>query len=56
MISTFFCLDYVCAVPGNMKVLVVSDYGNMKNAREVSIVKDVAELHFAEMPGSVVVG
>ena len=55
MISTLFCLDHKCAVPGSKKVLVL-DYGNMKNAWQVSMVKDIAELHFAGMPGSVVVG
>ena len=50
MISTLFCLDHVCAVPGSKKVLVLD--GNMKNARQVSMVKDVAELHFAGMPSS----
>ena len=45
----------MCAVPGSKKVLVL-DYGNVKNAWQVSMVKEVAELHFAGMAESVVVG
>lgn len=30
--------------------------GNMKNARQVCMVKDVAELHFSAINGSIVVG
>ena len=30
--------------------------GNMKNARQVCVLKDVAELHFSAINGSIVVG
>ena len=46
--------DHVCVSPG-CKITLVLD-GNMKNARQVSMVKDVAQLHFLGMPGAVVVG
>ena len=44
--------DHVCESPGCKSTL----YGNMKNASQVCIVKDVAQLHFPGMPGAVVVG
>ena len=39
---------------GCEKVLVLD--GNMKNARQVCMLKQVGQLHFSGMPGSVVVG
>ena len=47
-------IDHICETPG-CKTMVVLD-GNMKNARQVCMVKDVAELRFSAMDGSIVVG
>ena len=41
-------------ISGCKKVLVLD--GNMKNARQVCMLKEVGELHFCAVPGSLVVG
>ena len=46
--------DHTCDKPGSHSVLVLD--GNMKNARQVCGCRDVGELKFAGMNGSVVVG
>ena len=46
--------DHTCDKPGCCSVLVLK--GNMKNALQVCVCRDVGELKFAEMNGSVVVG
>lgn len=46
--------DHICESPGCKSMLVLD--GNMKNARQVCMVKDVAELHFSAINGSIVVG
>lgn len=46
--------DHVCESPGCKSTLVLD--GNMKNACQVCMMKDVAQLHFPGMPGVVVVG
>ena len=46
--------DHVSESSGCKSTLVWD--GNMKNAGQVCIVKDVAQLHFPGMPGAVVVG
>lgn len=50
----YFHLDHICGAPGCKTVLVLD--GNMKNARQVCMVKDIGELHFSNMTGSIVVG
>lgn len=47
-------IDHICESPGCKSMLVLD--GNMKNARQVCMVKDVAELHFSAINGSIVVG
>lgn len=46
--------DHTCEAPGCKTVLVLD--GNMKNARQVCMVKDIGELHFSNMVGSILVG
>ena len=45
---------HACSQPGCQSVLVLD--GNMKNARQVCACRDVGELKFAGMNGSIVVG
>ena len=52
--SVDLLIDHICETPG-CKTMVVLD-SNMKNARQVCMVKDVAELRFSAMDGSIVVG
>ena len=47
-------LGHVCETPGCRNVIVVD--GNMKNARQVCACRDVGELHFTGMNGSITVG
>ena len=47
-------MDHICETAGCKTMLVLD--GNMKNARQVCMVKDVAELHFSSISGSIVVG
>ena len=47
-------IDHICETAGCKTMLVLD--GNMKNARQVCMVKDVAELHFSSISGSIVVG
>lgn len=49
-----YCSDHACDVPGCKTVLVLD--GNMKNAREVCLCKNVGELKFSDLKGSVVIG
>ncbi len=44
----------MCDIPGCRNVLVID--GNMKNARQVCSCKNIAQLNFDGMDGSVVVG
>lgn len=46
--------DHTCEAPGCRTVLVLD--GNMKNARQVCMVKDIGELHFSNMIGSILIG
>ena len=48
----YFTADHTCNQPGCESVLVLD--GNMKNARQVCSCRDVGELKFAGMDGSVV--
>lgn len=45
---------HVCDTPGCGSVLVLD--GNMKNCRQVCACRDIGELKFAALQGSVVVG
>ena len=55
VITCFYStIDHSCDKPGCHSVLVLD--GNMKNARQVCGCRDVGELKFAGMNGSVVVG
>ena len=47
-------IGHICNVAGCKTVLVVD--GNMKNSRQVCMLKDVGQLSFSTIPGSVVVG
>ena len=52
--SLSLSLEHTCQIPGCRNVLVLD--GNMKNARQVCIVKDAGELHFSSVKGTIVVG
>ena len=47
-------LEHVCDIPGCSSVIVVD--GNMKNARQVCGCKEVGELYYPGMNGSIMVG
>lgn len=47
-------LDHSCQTPGCQNVLVLD--GNMKNARQVCMLKDAGELHFSTIQGTVQIG
>lgn len=47
-------LEHSCQTPGCRNVLVLD--GNMKNARQVCMLKDAGELHFSTIQGTVQVG
>ena len=49
-----FLQGHSCDAPGCRSVLVMD--GNMKNARQVCMVKDIGELHFPGACGSIIVG
>lgn len=51
---SFLITDHVCDVPGCNSVLVMD--GNMKNARQVCLCKNVGQLQFSGLHGTVVVG
>lgn len=50
----YICSDHLCETPGCKNVLI-SD-GNMKNARQVCMLKDVGQLQFQGIDGAIVVG
>ena len=50
----YFTTDHTCNKPGCESVLVLD--GNMTNARQACCCRDVGELKFAGMNGSVVIG
>lgn len=54
MLNIFFYEGHSCDVPGCRSVLVMD--GNMKNARQVCMVKSIGELHFPGTCGSIIVG
>ena len=53
--ANYFTTDHTCNKPGCESVLDVLD-GDMKNARQVCSCRDMGELKFAGMDGSVVIG
>ena len=50
----YFTTDHTCNKPGCESVLVLD--GSMENAQQVCSCRDVGELKFAGMDGSVVIG
>ena len=49
-----YLLDHACDTPGCHNVIVLD--GNMKNARQVCMLKDAGELQFGTLPGTVPIG
>ena len=54
MFLLFSPTDHLCDTPGCGSVLVLD--GNMKNCRQICACRDIGELKFAGLEGSVVVG
>ena len=50
----YMSIDHVCKTPGCNSGLILD--GNMKNARQVCMVKDAGQLQFSEIPGTIAVG